>query len=62
MKNNKLFKEVEWVSHLDSVRTINLHPTKKIFLSTGRDGSAKLWNASSNEVQPLILGNLVLHV
>lgn len=30
-------------------------------LSTGRDGSVKLWDASANDVQPTILGNLVLH-
>lgn len=46
---------------MDSVRTINYHPTKKVMLTTGRDGSAKIWDSSSNEVQPKILGNLVLH-
>lgn len=61
MSNNSLIKRVEFDSHLDSVRTINLHPQRKIMLSTGRDGSVKLWDASANDVQPTILGNLVLH-
>lgn len=30
-------------------------------LSTGRDGSAKLWDVSQDNIQPTILGNLVLH-
>jgi WD40 repeat protein len=47
---------------LDSVRTISYHPNRKILLSTGRDGSAKLWNAESDTHHPAILGNLALHV
>lgn len=62
IENGKLQKQTEWLSHLDSVRTINYHPSRKVFLSTGRDGSAKLWDASSNTHQPSILGNLALHV
>lgn len=61
MSNNKLVKEAEFLAHLDSVRTINYHPNWKILLSTGRDGSAKLWNAESNTHHPAILGNLVQH-
>ena len=61
IENGQLVKQTEWTSHLDSVRTINYHPTRKILLSTGRDGSAKLWNASSDAQQPSILGNLALH-
>jgi WD40 repeat protein len=56
-----LIKQTEWTSHLDSVRTINYHPSRRILLSTGRDGSAKLWNASLDTHQPAILGNLALH-
>ena len=61
MVNNKLVKEAEWTAHMDSVRTINIHPSRKILLTTGRDGSAKLWNAEANNVTPTILGNLVHH-
>lgn len=61
MKDNKLVKETEFLAHLDSVRTINYHSSRKILLSTGRDGSAKLWNAESNTHHPAILGNLVQH-
>ena len=61
MQNGKLVKQTEWVSHMDSVRTINIHSNKKVLLSTGRDGSAKLWDASKDNEQPDILGNLVLH-
>ena len=43
------------------MRTINYHPSKKILLTTGRDGSAKLWDAARNDVTPTILGNLVHH-
>ena len=46
---------------MDAVRTINLHRSKKLMLSTGRDGSAKLWDVSQDNIQPTILGNLVLH-
>jgi len=60
-KNKKLVKTCEWTAHMDSVRTINYHPTKKVLLTTGRDGSAKLWDASNNDVTPTILGNLVHH-
>jgi WD40 repeat protein len=61
VKNNKLVKETEFTAHLDSVRTVNYHPNKKILLSTGRDGSVRLWNAESNTHHPRILGNLALH-
>ena len=61
MHNGKLEKTTEWIGHLDSVRRIVLHPTKKAFLSTGRDGSAKVWNASDSNVQPTIIGNLAHH-
>lgn len=61
LQNGKLIKQTEWTSHLDAVRTINYHPTRKILLSTGRDGSAKLWNASLDTHQPAILGNLAVH-
>lgn len=50
------------MAHLDSVRTINFHPKRKIIMSTGRDGSAKLWNAESNTHHPTIIGNLALHI
>lgn len=61
-KGNTLVKETEFLAHLDSVRTIHYHPSRKILLSTGRDGSARLWNAESNTHHPTILGNLALHV
>jgi WD40 repeat protein len=49
------------MAHFDSVRTVQFHPKRKILLSTGRDGSAKLWDASSDNHHPSILGNLALH-
>lgn len=61
-QNNKLSKEVEFAAHLDSVRTINYHPQRKVLMTTARDGAVKLWDASSDDIQPKILGNLVLHV
>ena len=61
-ENNKLTKEVEFTAHLDSVRTINYHPQRKVLMTTARDGAVKLWDASSDNVQPKILGNLVLHI
>ena len=61
MHNSKLVKEVEWTAHLDSVRTINLHPSRNVLLTTGRDGSAKVWDAEAKKVTPTILGNLVQH-
>lgn len=57
-----LVKETEFFAHYDSVRTINYHPNKKVLMSTGRDGSVKLWNTDSNTHHPAILGNLALHV
>lgn len=57
-----LVKEAEFLAHLDSVRTINYDPSRKILLSTGRDGSAKLWNVESNTHHPSILENLVQHL
>ena len=56
-----LKKEAEFAAHLDSVRTINFHHDRKVMLTTGRDGSAKVWDSSADNFQPKILGNLVLH-
>jgi WD40 repeat protein len=61
METGQLSKLTEWTGHLDSVRTLTYHPTRQVFLSTGRDGSAKLWDASRPDAQPSILGNLVFH-
>lgn len=61
LNQNKLSKKTEFVSHMDSVRTVNYHPSKRVLLSSGRDGSVKLWNAESNLHHPKILGNLVVH-
>jgi WD40 repeat protein len=30
-------------------------------MTTARDGSVKIWDAASDDAQPTILGNLVLH-
>jgi WD40 repeat protein len=45
---------------MDGVRSLNLHPNKKILLSTGKDGSARVWDCSGIH-HPKILSNLVLH-
>ena len=31
---------------MDECRNVNLHPTEKYLLSTGRDGSARIWNCN----------------
>jgi len=49
------------VASLDSIRKIVYHPSQKVILSTGRDGSAKLWNVESETHYPTLLGNLALH-
>ena len=51
----------EYKAHMDSVRTINYHPTRPVLMSSGRDGSVKLWDAKDNKHHPLMLGNLVGH-
>ena len=48
-------------AHMDSVRTINYHPSRPVLMSSGRDGSVKLWDAKDNKHHPLVLGNLVGH-
>ena len=52
----------EMKAHMDSVRTINYHPSRPVLMSSGRDGSVKLWDAKDDKHQPLVLGNLVGHI
>ena len=60
MKNQELIKESEFVAHIDGCRSVNLHPHQKFLLSTGRDGSARLWDCNE-EGKPKIRSNLAYH-
>lgn len=43
-----------------SCRNVNLHPSQKYMVSSGKDGSVRLWDCN-NEGRPEIQANLVLH-
>lgn len=59
--NSKLKKEIEFVAHVGTAcRNVNLHPTQKYMLSSGKDGSVRLWNCNE-EGRPMIQANLVFH-
>ena len=59
-KNGKLEKETEFLAHMDECRNVNLHPHEKYLLSTGRDGSARIWDCSV-EGKPKLQSNLAYH-
>lgn len=60
-ENGKLHKEIEFVAHVGTAcRNVNLHPHSKYMLSSGKDGSVRLWNCN-NEGKPKIQANLVHH-
>jgi len=45
---------------MDECRSLKLHPTKKMLVSTSRDGSVRLWDCSK-EGRPKLTNNLVCH-
>lgn len=45
---------------MDECKSLKLHPTKKLLVSTSRDGSVRLWDCGK-EGSPKLANNLVFH-
>ncbi len=44
-KKDKTFTQVsQFATHIDGVRSMKLHPKKKVMVSGSRDGSVRLWD------------------
>ena len=48
------------MAHNGGCRNVVLHPHQKFLISSGKDGSARLWDCR-DEGHPVIKANLVLH-
>lgn len=59
-ENKSFKKEIEFNAHASSCRSVNLHPHQKYLVSTGKDGSVRLWDCN-HEGLPKIVSNLVGH-
>ena len=46
-KSRETKKEIEFTAHMDECRSVKLHPSKKVLVSTSRDGSVRLWDCAN---------------